>query len=91
MPDDDDSRVSILEEEWASCDRIGETSRPGSTRRDSFAKRAGGYEGEAVEQIDRLASIKGLPKNPDSGKWQWPFSERNLGLDSPSPSSCSTS
>ena len=48
-----------------------------------FAKRAGGYESEAAEQLDRLASIKALPKNPDTGEWQWPFSERNLALESP--------
>lgn len=48
-----------------------------------FARQAGGYEAEAAEQVDRLASIKALPKNPDSGEWQWPFSERNLALDSP--------
>ena len=48
-----------------------------------FARKAGGYESEAAEQIDRLASIKALPKNPDSGEWQWPFSERNLALESP--------
>ena len=48
-----------------------------------FSKRAGGYESEATEQLDRLASIKVLPKNPDTGEWQWPFSERDLGLESP--------
>jgi hypothetical protein len=30
-----------------------------------------------------LASIKALPKNPDTGEWQWPFSEQNLALTSP--------
>ena len=33
--------------------------------------------------MDRLASIKALPKNPDTGEWQWPFSEHNLSLESP--------
>jgi len=60
--------------------------RDTQTRIDSarqFAKRASGYENEAAEQIDRLASIKALPKNPDGGEWQWPFSERNLAMGSP--------
>ena len=24
-----------------------------------------------------------MPKNPDSGEWQWPFSEQNLALETP--------
>lgn len=83
VPDDDGSRVSLLEDELA---RLRQERRDTQTRIDAarqFAKRAGGYENEAVEQIDRLASIKALPKNPDSGEWQWPFSERNLALESP--------
>ncbi|PVH27235.1 DUF3732 domain-containing protein [Pararhodobacter oceanensis] len=83
VPDDDASRISLLEEELAQLrqDRRDTQARIDSARQ--FAKRAGGYENEATEQIDRLTSIKSLPKNPDSGEWQWPFSERNLALDSP--------
>jgi hypothetical protein len=83
VPDDDASRVSLLEEELAQLrqDRRDTQARIDAARQ--FAKRAGGYENEAAEQIDRLASIKALPKNPESGEWQWPFSERNLALDSP--------
>ncbi|CBA16806.1 DUF3732 domain-containing protein [Xanthomonas albilineans] len=80
---DDDSRVSLLEDELA---QLRQDRRDTQTRIDAarqFAKRAGGYENEAAEQIDRLASIKAMPKNPDSGEWQWPFSERNLALESP--------
>ncbi len=83
VPDDDGSRVSLLEEELS---QLRQERRDAQTRIDAarqFAKRAGGYESEAAEQIDRLASIKALPKNPDSGEWQWPFSERNLALESP--------
>lgn len=83
VPDDDGSRVSHLEDELAQLrqDRRDTQARIDAARQ--FAKRAGGYENEAVEQINRLASIKALPKNPDSGEWQWPFSERNLALESP--------
>lgn len=83
LPDDDGGRISFLEDEIS---RLRQDRRDTQARIDAarqFAKRAGGYENEAAEQIDRLASIKALPKNPDSGEWQWPFSERNLALDSP--------
>ncbi|BFM11212.1 DUF3732 domain-containing protein [Simiduia litorea] len=83
VPDDDGSRVSLLEDEIAQLrqDRRDAQARLDAARQ--FAKRAGGYESEAAEQINRLASINALPKNPDSGEWQWPFSERNLALESP--------
>ena len=83
VADDDASRISLLEEELSQLRR---ERRDAQTRIDAarqFAKRAGGYESEAAEQVDRLASIKALPKNPQSGEWQWPFSERNLALESP--------
>jgi len=80
---DDGSRISLLEDELS---QLRQDRRDAQTRIDvarQFAKRASGYESEAAEQIDRLASIKALPRNPDSGEWQWPFSERNLALESP--------
>ena len=83
VPDDDGSRISCLEEELG---QLRQDRRDAQTRIDAaqqFAKRAGGYESEAAEQVDRLSSIKALPWNPDSGEWQWPFSERNLALESP--------
>jgi hypothetical protein len=81
--DDDSSRISRLEEELG---QLRKARRDTQARIDSarqFAKRADGYVTEAAEQVDRLASIKALPKNPDTGEWQWPFSERNLALESP--------
>ncbi|MCC5884788.1 MAG: DUF3732 domain-containing protein [Halomonas sp.] len=83
VPDDDGSRVSLLEEDLVQLrqDRRDTQARIDAARQ--FARRAGGYENEAAEQLNRLASIKALPKNPDSGEWQWPFSERNLALESP--------
>ena len=82
-PDDDGGRISRLEEELS---QLRQERRDTQARIDAtqlFAKRAGGYESEAAEQIDRLATIKALPRNPESGEWQWPFSERNLALESP--------
>jgi len=83
VPEDDESRVSVLEEELSQLrrERREVQARIDATRQ--FSKRAGGYEGEATQQLDRLESIKALPNNPDTGEWQWPFSERNLALDSP--------
>jgi len=83
LPDDDGSRISQLEEE---LNQLRKDRREVQARVDSvqqFAKRAGGYENEATEQLDRLASIKALPKHPQTGEWQWPFSEQNLALESP--------
>ncbi len=83
LPEDDGSRISRLEEVLVQLHkkRGDAQARIDAARR--FSKRAGGYESEAGEQLDRLASIKALPKNPDTGEWQWPFSERNLALESP--------
>ncbi len=83
IPEDDGGRISRLEEELGHLrkDRRGAQARIDAARQ--FSKLAKGYENEATEQLDRLASIKALPKNPDTGEWQWPFSERNLALESP--------
>lgn len=83
LPDDDGSRISHLEDELSQLrkDRRELQGRIDAARQ--FAKRASGYESEATEQLDRLASIKAFPKNPDTGEWQWPFSEQNLALESP--------
>lgn len=83
IPDDDGSRISRLEEELGQLrkDRREAQARIDAARQ--FSRRAGGYTSEATEQLDRLASIKALPRNPDTGEWQWPFSERNLGMESP--------
>lgn len=83
VPDDDGSRISLLEDELAKLRQNRRNTQARIDAAQQFAKRTGGYENEAAEQIDRLASIKALPKNPDSGEWQWPFSERNLALESP--------
>ncbi|MFC7367260.1 DUF3732 domain-containing protein [Vreelandella zhaodongensis] len=83
VPDDDGGRISLLEEDLSQLrqERRDTQARIDAARQ--FAKRAGGYENEAAEQLDRLASIKAMPKNPDNGEWQWPFSERNLAMESP--------
>lgn len=83
VPDDDGQRISLIEEEISQLrkDRREVQSRVDAARQ--FSKRAGGFESEAQEQKDRLASIKALPKNTETGEWQWPFCEMNLALESP--------
>jgi hypothetical protein len=83
VPEDDGRRISRLEDEIAELrkDRRETQSRIDAARQ--YSKRAGGYASEATEQLDRLASIKALPRNPETGEWQWPFSESNLALESP--------
>ncbi|MCB1768126.1 MAG: DUF3732 domain-containing protein [Candidatus Competibacteraceae bacterium] len=83
VPDDDGSRISRLEEELGQLRRERRDTQARIDSARQFAKRADGYESEAAEQASRLASIKALPKNPDTNEWQWPFSERNLALESP--------
>lgn len=81
--DDDGHRISRLEEDISQLrkDRREVQSRVDAAR--LFSKRAGGFESEVLEQKDRLASIKALPKNPETSEWQWPFCEKNLALESP--------
>ncbi len=83
IPEDDGSRISRLEDDLSKLrqDRRDVQSRIDSARQ--FARKAGGFEHEAAEQKDRLASIKAFPKNPKTGDWQWPFCEPNLGLETP--------
>lgn len=81
-PEDDGNRISQLEDQISHLrgERREIQSRIDAARQ--FAKRAGGFENEAIEQKDRLTSIKAFPKNSQTGEWQWPFSEKNLALES---------
>jgi hypothetical protein len=83
LPEDDGHRISILENEIAGLrqDRRKIQSRIDSAR--MYAKQSGNFENEVLEQQDRLSSIKALPKNPETGEWQWPFCEANLAMESP--------
>lgn len=82
VPQDASDDVSRLEERISALrqDRRDLQRRIDSARH--FAKEAGGFQSEAGEQRDRLLSIGALPRDPSTGEWQWPFSEKNLGLDS---------
>lgn len=83
VPDDDSDRVSSIEDELASMrDRRRDIQRQIESA-EQFAKRANGFEGEVMEQRDRLTSIKALPFDKATGEWQWPFAQANLGIETP--------
>ncbi len=83
VPDADSGRMGRLELEIGDLrsERRELQARVDSARQ--YARKAGGFETEASEQRDRLASIKAFPKNPSTGEWQWPFCEQNLAMESP--------
>ena len=83
IPEDDGHRISRLEEDLSQMRKDRREIQSSIDAARQFSKKAGGFETEAAEQKDRLASIKALPKNPQTGEWQWPFCEENLALESP--------
>lgn len=83
LPADDGGLISILEDELVQLRKIRREVQARIDAARQFVKRTGSYENEAGEQIDRLSSIKALPRNPVNNEWQWPFCEKNLALDAP--------
>lgn len=83
IPDSDSGRIGRLEREILDLRKERRESQGRVDAARQFAKKAGGFESEAGEQRDRLASIKAFPKNPSTGEWQWPFCEQNLAMESP--------
>jgi hypothetical protein len=83
IPNDDGGRISRLEDELVQLRRDRRDVQAKIDAAHQFSKREAGYQTEASEQIERLASIKALPKNTETNEWQWPFSEKNLALNSP--------
>lgn len=83
IPDSDSGRIGRLEREILELRKERRESQGRVDAARQFAKKAGGFESEAGEQRDRLASIKAFPKKPSTGEWQWPFCEQNLAMDSP--------
>lgn len=83
IPDEDTRRIAELEDEIATIrkERVATNETLRATQ--LFAQREDGFTTEAQEQKSRLESLNALPKQPESGEWQWPFAPRNLGLDTP--------
>ena len=83
VPEDDGLRVAAIESDLIA---LRERRRELQRRIDAalqYAKRAEGFQSEVGEQRDRLTSIKALPTNKETGEWQWPFAQANLGLTNP--------
>lgn len=83
LPEDDEQRVKELEDKLLSLREQRREVQRRLSAAEQYAKRAEGYQTEAIEQHDRLASIKALPFKKDTGEWQWPFSREGLGLENP--------
>jgi hypothetical protein len=83
IPDGDPTIITKLEDEQAE---LRSERRMHSDRLEAaklFSEKGEGFTLEAGEQKDRLESINALPRNSSTGAWQWPFSEDNLGMDTP--------
>jgi hypothetical protein len=83
VPEEDMRRIAGLEDEIATIRK--ERAAANETLRATllFAEKEVGFTNEAQEQKSRLESIEALQAHPETGKWQWPFSPVNLGLDTP--------
>lgn len=83
IPEEDTGRISKIE---SSIFELRENRKKLERKLETalqFSQKTAGYTSEVDEQIDRLSSIKSLPKDPKTGEWQWPFSEKNLGMSTP--------
>ena len=83
IPDLDTDRITEIEKSLRELREQRQNLRRKIQRTIKFVEQAERYSNEAGEQISRLESIQALPKNPNSGEWQWPFAESNLGMDTP--------
>lgn len=83
VPNDDGDRISQLEDDLNQLRKMRREVQSRVNAAQQFSKRARGFASEAAEQIDRLASIRAFPKDPQTGEWQWPFCEPNLALETP--------
>lgn len=83
IPDEYGDRVSIIEAELSDIRKQRREAQRQIESAQQFTRQANGFEGEVLEQRDRLASIKALPFNKTTGEWQWPFTPANLGLEMP--------
>jgi len=83
IPDEDTLRISELEDEIAAIRRDRAAKNETLRATQVFAKTEDGFTTEAQEQKSRLESINALPKQQESGEWQWPFAPQNLGLKTP--------
>ncbi|WP_319757696.1 DUF3732 domain-containing protein [uncultured Sphaerochaeta sp.] len=82
IPDTVDNKISELQESIQDLREERQDLRTKMEEAKSFSNGSDGFTNEMFEQKSRLESIKLLPYDAQ-GKWQWPFSEENLLMDSP--------
>lgn len=80
IPDEDTRRISELEDDIAAIRKERVTANETLRATQMFADKEDGFTTEAQEQKSRLESIRALPRNPESGEWQWPFAPECLSL-----------
>ncbi|MDY0211800.1 MAG: DUF3732 domain-containing protein [Desulfuromonadaceae bacterium] len=83
VPDEDVARIVSIEDEIDQLRKVRRSIEENLKATIQFTKRENGFTDEASEQRSRLESIKALPRNRQTGEWQWPFSESNLGMQTP--------
>lgn len=83
LPEEDNKRVRIAEDDLSELRKKRKETERKYEGAVLYAQKSEGFAKEASEQIDRLLSIKSLPKNSESGEWQWPFAEKNLSMSTP--------
>ena len=79
-PDEDIARIALIEDELDQLRKKRRSLEENLKATIQFTERENGFSEEAGEQKSRLESIKALPRNRQTGEWQWPFSESNLGM-----------
>ncbi|NOS73764.1 MAG: DUF3732 domain-containing protein [Methyloglobulus sp.] len=82
-PEDDGNRISSIEDELVQLRKERREIQRKIDATKQFSKKSEGFESEAAEQKDRLSSIRALPKQSQTGEWQWPFCKENLGMATP--------
>lgn len=80
IPDEDVAQIISIEKELDQLRSHRRSLEENLRATIQFTKNENGFTDEASEQKSRLASIKALPRNNQTGEWQWPFSESNLGM-----------
>lgn len=82
LPDTDNGRLWEVREHIEELRNERKLLNKKLSEAKNISKGSTGFSNEISEQKSRLESINLLPRN-DSGKWNWPFCEQNLGMDTP--------
>ncbi len=83
VPDEDTRQIADLENAIATL-RNERTALYRTLRAARlFADKEDGFTSEAKEQKSRLESINALPRQSETGEWQWPFTPKDLDFENP--------